>query len=499
MRQPGFSLSAAVERWFRPWPIQLGWFLLFSLLTRATMLGDPAYHDDETLFFLIGQKMLDGFVPYVDIWDRKGPGLFVLYAGFAAVSDSVLSYQIGALVCAALTAFVLARIAHLYTGRLGAIMAGTFYLAMLPRILGGGGQAGVFINLLVVLAAFLVLAHAVGRAPTRRSLLAMLLCGVAITFKQTSVFDGAFFGLILLWRHWREGATPGQVIVAGLAYCALGAAPMVLAGLVYVGLGHFDAFWHAMVLSNLDREYTYQIELVRKLTVLTAMVVAIVPLALIGLAKPLDFDGKQPDRVLLGLWLLVTMGQLVAVPNPVDHYLIPVLLVLCLCAATTLQREVVAMLGAVLLVPVMMRGPAFDWTDREESRRNITALATQIRADAAQPRLFLFQGPVALYSALDTLPPTPLAFPMHLSTRQERDVSQFRTMDQVRRVLAWEPTTVVIRRQQHPAYIDTEALALVHDYVSSHCRTQRTWNLPDRYGARQFDVWSDCRVVNPVG
>lgn len=375
------------------------------------------------------------------------------------------------------------------------MLAGTLYLALLPRILGGGGQAGVFINLPIIMAAWLVLAYPVGRTVSRRALLAMLLCGVAISFKQTSVFDGAFFGLVLLWQHYKAGAGPRQVALAALAYCGAGAAPMVLAGLAYAAMGHFDALWHAMVLSNLDRDYVFQIEFGRRVLVLTAMIVPVLPLVLIGLAKPLPYDGKQPARGLLAGWLLVTLAQLVAIPNLIDHYLIPVLLVMCLCAATTLQREVIAILMAVLLVPVMLRGPAFNQADRDISRHNIAALAQQIRADSPQPRPFLFQGPVALYSATDTLPPTPLVFWLHLSGKQERNASQFDTAAEVRRVLAWQPTTVMIQHFQYPAYTNTETLDLVHAYVREHCRVMRTWNLPNRYGRKLFDVYSQCSVA----
>ena len=292
MGKQQFTIGAPVERWFGPWQVQLGWFLLIALITRFTVLGDPNYHDDETLFFLVGQRMHDGLVPYVDIWDRKGPGLFALFWIFAGLSDSVLAYQIPALLFAALTAFVLGSIAYLYTGRLGALLAGTFYLVLLPRVLGGGGMAGVYFNLLIVIAAWLVLSRQVARVPTPAAFGAMLLAGVAITFKQTCIFDGAFLGLLLLWQHHRAGADLGQLAKAAALYCAAGAAPMLLAAGIYLAMGHFAEFWHAMVLSNLDKDYNPLGDMHWRIVAMLLLLAPLMPFTIIGLARHFEYAGN---------------------------------------------------------------------------------------------------------------------------------------------------------------------------------------------------------------
>ncbi|MEO5705895.1 MAG: hypothetical protein ABIT10_05280 [Alteraurantiacibacter sp.] len=494
MDKTQFSLGLVVERWFRPWPMQLAWFLLIALVTRYTVLGDPNYHDDESLFFLIGQRMHDGFVPYVDIWDRKGPGLFVLFWLFAGISDSVLAYQIPALAFAALTAFVLARIAYLYTGRMGALLAGTFYLVLLPRVLGGGGQAGVWFNLLTVVAAWLVLSRTVAKVPTRASVGAMLLCGVAITFKQTCLFDGAFLGLVLLWQHHRAGADRAQLFKAAALYCAVGAAPMTLAAGIYLAIGHFPELWHAMVLSNLDKDYNPTSDIGGRVVAMLVVLAPLLPFAVFGLAKRLDYQGKTAPRLILGGWLLATLLALAAIPNFIDHYLLPVIVVLPLCAAPTLQREPFgAVLGAFGIVLIAAFGPQFDLPHRQESRHAISQLTAEILASEPAPRLFVFQGPVALYATTGLNPPTPLAFPLHLEALPERNVSHLDTATEVRRVLAWQPTTVITLHTQR-RLVNPETRDLVMPWVRAHCRTRSTRNLPNRYGDRLFDVWSNCSV-----
>jgi hypothetical protein len=498
MDKTQFSLGDVAERWFRPWPAQLGWFLIIALVTRFTMLGDPNYHDDETLFFLIGQRMHDGFVPYVDIWDRKGPGLFALFWLFAGISDSVLAYQIPALLFAALTAFVLGKIAYLYTGRLGALLAGTFYLVLMPRVLGGGGQTGVYFNLLIVMAAWLLLSRAAARTPTRATIGAMLLCGVAISFKQTCLFDGAFLGMLVMWQHHRAGADRTQLLKAAAIYCAAGAAPMALATGVYVAIGHFAELWHAMVLSNLDKDYNATNDIGWRITAMAAILAPLLPFTILGLAKRYAYQGKTAPRLIVGGWLAATLLAMVAIPNFIDHYLLPVILVLALCAAPALQREPWGpLLGGLGILLVSAFGPQFDLATRQESRRAITQLTADIIASEPAPRLFVYEGPVALYSTTGLLPPTPLAFPLHLNALPERNVSHLDTVGEVRRVLAWQPT-VVLTRHEEQRLVNPETRDLVMPWVRANCRSRSTRNLPNRYGDRLYDVWSDCHTGSPA-
>ena len=146
-----------LSRFFATRTAQFGWFLLFALFTRASVLGDLSYFNDEMFYFLAGQRMHDGQLLYVDVWDRKGPGLFLTYYLIAGISRNVIAYQIAALLSAAATAQIAAMIAERFSGRLGAILAGTLYLATLPMFGGGGGQSPVFYNLYMALAALLVL------------------------------------------------------------------------------------------------------------------------------------------------------------------------------------------------------------------------------------------------------------------------------------------------------------------------------------------------------
>ena len=187
---------------------QFAWFLGFALLTRASVFGDTNYFNDEYFYFQTGIRMHQGLLPYVDIWDRKGPGLFLTYWLIAFFSHAVIAYQIAALLFAAATAQVAALIAARYTGRVGAILAGTLYLTLISWLGGGGGQTPVFYNLWMALAALGVVragpAICRGEAP-RQLYAAMASAGLALTYKQSAIVECLFLGLWALWQMARSG------------------------------------------------------------------------------------------------------------------------------------------------------------------------------------------------------------------------------------------------------------------------------------------------------
>jgi len=190
---------------------RLAWLLLFCLVAfalKSTTFGHVNRHADETSYFLIGQRMHEGLVPYVDIWDRKPLGLFLIYYLIAGISKSVLAYQFAASFFAAATAWVIALLTSRWTNSRGALLAGLSYLFIAGPFEGNTGQAPDFYNLLIAIAALWIAqawedlsAAKIGWRPWA----AMALCGLAITIKHTALFESVFLGLFVLWAQKRAG------------------------------------------------------------------------------------------------------------------------------------------------------------------------------------------------------------------------------------------------------------------------------------------------------
>ena len=480
---------------------QFCWFLAVALLTRISMFGDPGYHEDEQLYFLIGQRMHDGLIPYVDIWDRKGPGVFVIYWFAAAISRSVVAYQVVACLFAATTAFVANAIAEHFAGRLGAILCGSLYLIMLPLFAGGGGQAPVFYNLFIAISALIVFR----RLPVLRTgvtagapeLFAMLSAGMAMTFKQTAAIEGIFFGCAILWTLRGAGQPLRKIVPVGLGLAFAGAAPLLACAATYAWLGHFAEFWHAMVTANLTKVYNPKGDALERIAALALIATPLLlPVATAAVILARD-RARRCSSVLLAGWLVSATIAFAIVPNFIDHYMLPLVLPLSVAAAPALEwRRIGPAYALFAALLALLVGPSLKFEDRQASRAAMVALKNEILVRDAHPRLFIYQGPVYLYEMVGSYPPTPLIFPMHLFNGAERNTSHLSTVDEVRKVLAGEPTIVVMARAARPLSPDQlsnpETGMLVKRYLAG-CELLFTRSIIEYYGLREFDVFGRCR------
>ncbi|MEO9131830.1 MAG: hypothetical protein ABI240_11545, partial [Sphingomonas sp.] len=88
--------------------------ILVTLVARAITFGDPVVHVDESFYFATAYGWAHGATPYIDIWDRKPIGLFVVYlpAAMFGVKAGIWAYQIMALASLVGTACLIARLAE---------------------------------------------------------------------------------------------------------------------------------------------------------------------------------------------------------------------------------------------------------------------------------------------------------------------------------------------------------------------------------------------------
>ena len=488
-----FDLAAALEALFRTRAAQFAWFLLFALATRFSVFGDTNYYNDEYFYFQAGIRMHDGALPYVDVWDRKGPGLFATYWLIAFFSKSVLAFQIAALLFAAATAHLANLIAERFAGRIGAMLSGTLYLVMIAWLGGGGGQTPVFYNLWMALAALGVVRAAPllrqGAMP-RNTYAAMAAAGLALTYKQTAICEAAFLGGYAVWQMCNSGAPLPRLAARATGMALAGAAPMLAFTAFFGAAGHMAEFWHAMVTANLRKSYVADDLPVRLRAFVTIFAPAWLP-ALAALAVKAG-DGKQPVAFLAG-WTLAALGGVVMIPNFYEHYLLPLCLPACILAARFLGWRTFGPAFCLFAVAFMaMAGPALNLNRRDASREAMARLEHDIRARDPHPRLFVYAGPVDLYRQFAVYPPSPLYYPTHLNFASEIDVSHLSTRAELLRILAWRPSVVLTyagkpRLEQIPL-----SGPLVRNYIGRNCRLWFVRELPEAFVSHTVEVWGDC-------
>lgn len=472
-----------------PWlarPVALAvLFAVIAVALQAATFGDTNRHADELFYFLVGQRMHDGLLPYVDVWDRKPFGLFLVYYAIAAVSHSVLAYQLAACLAAGLTAWLIAAIVREFAAWRGGMFAGLAYLLMLGPFEGATGQAPDFYNPLIASAAWLILRERGGL--TGRSWLAMLLGGLAITVKQTSVVEAVYLGLYALWSA-RQGRSGPRLLRAALGFALIGAVPMLAIAAGYAWAGHWPEFWHAMVTSNFAKGRSSG-EAHR----LLGIALAAAPLLLGALAGLLGLrDGRA--RGLLAGWIGAALLGFLAVPNFYPHYLLPTLVPLAAASGPMFERSRLRLplLVGLALYSFLWHAPGRrDWA--LASARSMDELAVLVRNHDGGGGLLVFDGPAYLYALTGERFLSPLVFPHHLNHAIETDVSHLRTGTEIDRILAGRPGVVVMALNPSNLPFNAYSRARVLGYARQSCRLVGVVDLAEGPFETPISVFGDCR------
>lgn len=425
-----------------------GWILLLltivALAARARTFANPVIGFDEQFYLLVGDRMLHGAWPYVDIFDRKPVGLFLLYAAARALGgDGFVAYKLVATGFVVATAFGAMRIARRFAGPAGALAAAVLYILWLNLMEGEGGQSPVFYNALVMVAAGAVL-RAVDDPATvfRRGLIAMTAIGVALQIKYSVVFEGIAFGCVLLWLAWRGGTRVVRVGAMGASWVACALAPTALALAVYAARRQAAAFLFAnftSVMGQVGRPMAVELE---------GLAVCAGILAPLGLAIALGRPWRRVEgaafRFVL-LWLAVAVASVLAYARfDSPHYALPIVLPAVIVAAPVLDRwrraPLIAFVAAIFVAGQVVLGLSERAKGGADAARAVAAAAVPARGC-----LFVYDGYPALYMLTRACVPTKWAFPGHLNTRDEANPAALGIDPavEVRRILATRPGAIV--------------------------------------------------------
>lgn len=474
------------------WRQGLGLFAVLvgvAVALQAATFGDTNRHADELFYFLVGQRMHDGLLPYVDVWDRKPFGLFLVYYVIAGVSRSVLAYQIAACLAAGLAAWLIAAIVREFASWRGGLFAALAYLLILGPFEGATGQAPDFYNPLIASAALLILRERERLARgelTARVYLAMLIGGLAITVKQTSAVEAIWLGLYALWLARGARFLPSLVRTVG-AFALIGAAPALAIAAGYALAGHWPEFWHAMVTSNLAKGRSDG-EAHRAL----GIALAAAPLAGAAIAGLVGRGGR--GRPFLTGWIVAALLGFLAVPNFYPHYFLPALVPLAAASGLLFERSRLRLplLIGLALYSFLWHAPwRRDWA--QASAHSMGELAQLVRAHDGGGGLLVFDGPAYLYALTGKSFLSPLVFPHHLNHAIEADVSHLRTGAEIDRILARRPGVVVMAVLPSNRPVNADSRAKVLAYVRSACRLAGVVNLAEGPFATPIAVFGDCR------
>lgn len=471
------------------WRWQLPFLILVALLLRSPLFGDPVIHSDEQFYLLVGDRLLHGAVPYVDIWDRKPIGLFLIFAVIRLLGGvGIVQYQVVAALSAGCTAWIVARIASRPGHGSGAVLAGAVYLVWLLIFDGAGGQTPVLYNLPIAAAGLLTLRMVEDPTTHRRSAVAqgcivMLLVGLALQINYICVFQGVFFGLVLLWHLHRTGHRPAEMVVPALLWCGVAVLPTLLALSFYILRGEGAEFMHANFVSIFLR-VPAETATATEVKLLAALA-GLAPLLLCALARVRGEAGaaagqrRSGANGLLLLWAAAALLSALAVGSWEGHYFLPVLVPLSAACARGLYppRDLVeprwwrrgraalpaGLLGLGLIAAIFVM---CDHVKKRGNARQMGALVAMIQPHM-RGCMFAFGSEPILYHLTRSCLPSRHIFRSHLSQSREAAAIGVDASREVRRVFGTRPGVVVVReakKNSNAITLDIVRKAVERDY-----------------------------------
>ncbi|WP_303539905.1 ArnT family glycosyltransferase [Sphingomonas natans] len=426
--------------------------LVATLLLRAPTFGDPAPFLDEQFYLLVGDRLLHGAVPYVDIWDRKPIGLFLLYAAIRLLGgQGVYQYQVVAALFAWAGAWAVSRIARRAAPEPAALFAGLAYLLWIETVEGGGGQSPVFYNPLVAFAALATL-RAIESSDVRRSLrhgfVAMALGGIAIQIKYTALFEVAFFGLVLAGLLLRRLPLAKAVGWTGLL-AAAALFPTLLAWVAYAAIGRGQSFVFANFVSIMLRDTAIDGKTGERL------ITSLGHLAPLSLCTAASLWQLRRSEAAVRRWALFLMGWIGAalagyflIGGFYYHYLMPLYVPLAVGLAPIAARRPIGIGFAAIALWIPLANLGWpDLASHRRSREQIEKMVALLPADVDRGCLFEYDGPPILFQLAHACTLSRFVFPDHLSSRVEQDALGIDSASEVRRILAAHPSAITIGRE----------------------------------------------------
>ncbi|NEP90225.1 MAG: hypothetical protein F6K18_27250 [Okeania sp. SIO2C2] len=179
-------------------------FLLLSFFLRFWTLFVSVLDKDESIYILGADSLLNGNLPYIEIWDNKPPGIFILFSlTMLILGKSIVSIRILSIIATTFTSYFLYSIGAVIDKKQGekiGLLAGALYAIFSLHNDGAAANAEILFAPLVT-GAFLLLFQ--NRKPSNiKVFLSGLILGIGMQIKYLVVMD--VLGLTLLGSLFKK-------------------------------------------------------------------------------------------------------------------------------------------------------------------------------------------------------------------------------------------------------------------------------------------------------
>lgn len=296
--------------------------LLVLAVYGADFLLQPLY-TDAGVFLHAGSRILEGGVPYLDVWDHKGPGiaLFAALGLWLEPKSGLGALSLESLLVAGALSLVVSRLARDHAPW-AATMAGLFIAACLARFY----EFGLLTETVFLPVQALALLAFADRPGRRKALVLGAALAWGLLLRPNLALTPAVLGAASLWSLWRKQprAIPGWLLHGGVA----AAFPLALVAGWLGTHGALAAAWDQAVVFNLhyigEHDAGFRAVMLAMIAY-TLLESGLLPLALAGAAT---VRGRTNDRLLVGSVLAFTaeLAFLALSGRMFAHYLVVLLI-----------------------------------------------------------------------------------------------------------------------------------------------------------------------------
>ncbi len=179
-------------------------FLLLSFFLRFWTLFVSVLDKDESIYILGADSLLNSNLPYIEIWDNKPPGIFILFSlTMLILGNSIVSIRILSIITTTFTSYFLYRIGATIDAKQGekiGLLSGSLYAIFSLHNDGAAANAEILFAPFVT-GAFLLLFQDRKLSNIKVFLIGLIL-GIGMQIKYLVIMD--VLGLVLLGSLFRK-------------------------------------------------------------------------------------------------------------------------------------------------------------------------------------------------------------------------------------------------------------------------------------------------------
>jgi 4-amino-4-deoxy-L-arabinose transferase-like glycosyltransferase len=347
--------------------------LIFSFLVRFPYFFPAVLDWDESTYILMAQSVLDGHLPYTELWDNKPPFIFYIVGSFIYFfGKSIVAVRVGGTICLAVSSFFIYLIAKkIWNSKLIAFTASGLFIFASTSIQSGEATISEHIaHAFLIPAIYLFFTEL---PPTRKYFLSGILITAATLVRMNLAFVGAGYGIFIfiyyLYRRqikvWLAACLSFilgiflVLTISILPYLLSGRIEIWLSSVLYAPLAYSTSQYSLVeILGFQCRFIYYYLSHIQQINSFVALVITlgIIGLVVIILQIKKMSESDQARIAFLIIILLFTELSILKSGAFWSPYMIQLLPVLCIFSASLViyVRSIYARFTAAILASVFL-------------------------------------------------------------------------------------------------------------------------------------------------